>query len=59
MYNLLVLMLASNFVSPPPKKKKKQWEQNLPNDVLESAFSLCRFFISSLDLGVQWGQRGI
>ena len=37
MYNLLILMLAT-FFSP-----KNQWEWNLHNDVLESAFSLCEF----------------
>ena len=37
MYNLLILMLATN--SFP----KNQWERNLHSDVLESAFSLCRF----------------
>ena len=37
MYNLLILMLAINFFP------KKQWERNLHSDVLESAFSLCRF----------------
>ena len=40
MYQLLILMLATNFF---PKKKKKQSELNLHSDVLESAFSLCRF----------------
>ena len=39
MYNLLILMLATDFFH----KKKKQWEQNLHSNVLESAFSLCRF----------------
>ena len=38
MYNLLILMLATNFFFP-----KKQWERNLHSNVLESAFSLCRF----------------
>ena len=38
MYNVLILMLATIFFSP-----KKQWEQNFHSDVLESAFSLCRF----------------
>ena len=37
MYNLLILMLATNFFP------KKQWERNLHSDVLESAFSLRRF----------------
>ena len=37
MCNLLILMLATKFFP------KKQWEQNLHSDVLESAFSLCRF----------------
>ena len=40
MYQLLILMLATNFFS---QKKKKQSELNLHSDVLESAFSLCRF----------------
>ena len=35
-YNLLILMLATNFFP------QKQWN-NLHSDVLESAFSLCRF----------------
>ena len=39
MYNLLILMLATNFFFFP----KKQWERNLHSNVLESAFSLCRF----------------
>ena len=39
MYNLLILMLATNIFFP----LKKQWELNLHSDVLESAFSLCRF----------------
>ena len=30
MYNLLVLMLASNFVSPPPKKKKNSGNKIYP-----------------------------
>ena len=38
MYNVLILMLATIFFP-----KKKQWEQNFHSDVLESAFSLCRF----------------
>ena len=38
MYNVLILMLATIFFS-----QKKQWEQNFHSDVLESAFSLCRF----------------
>ena len=38
MYNILILMLATIFFP-----KKKQWEQNFHSDVLESAFSLCRF----------------
>ena len=38
MCNLLILMLATNFFP-----KKKQWERNLHSNVLESAFSLCRF----------------
>ena len=53
MYNLLIIMLATIFFP------KKEWEQNVHNNVLESEFSLCRFFISSLDLEVQWGQRDI
>ena len=40
MYNLLILMLASIFFFFYPKKK---WERNLHSNVLESAFSLCRF----------------
>ena len=56
MYNPLILVLATNFFFFFPIK---QWEQNLHNKVMESAFSLCRFFISGLDLGLQWGQRGI
>ena len=39
MYNPLILMLATNFFF----SQKKTWEQNLHSDVLESAFSLCRF----------------
>ena len=35
MYNLLILMLVTNFPSP-----KKQWERNLRSNVLELAFSL-------------------
>ena len=42
MYNLLILMLATDFFHTHTKKKK-QWEQNLHSNVLESAFSLCRF----------------
>ena len=38
MYNLLILMVAINFIF-----LKKKWEQNLHSDVLESAFSLCSF----------------
>ena len=38
MYNVLILMLETNFIFP-----KKNWEQYLHSDVLESAFSLCRF----------------
>ena len=38
MYSLLILMLATNFFP------KKQWN-NLHSDVLESAFSLCRFLL--------------
>jgi len=38
MYNLLILMLATNFLP-----KKKQWEQNLYSNALESVFSPCRF----------------
>jgi len=37
MYNLLILMLATNFLP------KKQWEQNLYSNALESVFSPCRF----------------
>ena len=38
MYNLLILMVAIYFIF-----LKKKWEQNLHSDVLESAFSLCKF----------------
>ena len=38
MYNLLTLMLATNFFFP-----KELWERKLHSDVLESAFSLCKF----------------
>jgi hypothetical protein len=40
MYNVLILMLETNFIFP-----KKNWEQYLHSDVLESAFSLCRFLL--------------
>ena len=39
MYNVLILILANNFF---PKKKKKSGNEIYSN-VLESAFSLCRF----------------
>ena len=38
MYTLLTLTLATNFFSP-----KEEWERKLHSDVLESAFSHCRF----------------
>ena len=43
MYNLLILMLATNFFFFFFFFPKEPWEQNLHSDVLESAFSLCRF----------------
>ena len=52
-YNLLILILATNFFFP-----KKDFERNLHSNVLESAFSLCTFLFH-LELGVQLGQRGI
>ena len=39
MYNVLILILANNFFF----SKKNQWELNLHNNVLGSAFNLCRF----------------
>ena len=47
MYNLLILMLETFFF---PVKKR---ERNLHSDVLESTFSLCSFFVSGIELGVQ------
>ena len=53
MYNLLILMLATNSFFP-----KKKVGTNLHSDVLVSAFSL-QFFVSGLELGVHWGKREI
>ena len=47
MYNLLILMLATNSFPKKTKKTKKQWKRNLHSNVLESAFSLCRFLFLS------------
>ena len=52
-YNLLILMLETNSFFP-----EKKVGTNLHSDVLVSAFSL-QFFVSGLELGVQWEQRGI
>ena len=40
MYNVLILMLETNFIFP-----KKNWEQYLHSDVLESAFTLRSFVL--------------
>ena len=53
LYNLLILMLETNSFFP-----EKKVGTNLHSDVLVSAFSL-QFFVSGLELGVQWRQREI
>jgi len=47
MYNLLILMLATNSFPKKNQKTKKQWKRNLHSNMLESAFSLCRFLFLS------------
>ena len=55
LYNLLILMLETNLISPPKKNSGNKFSTamcwNQP--------SVSAGFVSGLELGVQWGQRGI
>ena len=53
MYNLLLLMLATNFF--PEKTVGMKSLQRCAG----ISFQSMQVFISGLELGVQWGQRGI
>ena len=54
MQNLLILMLATN---PPPQKKKVGTKY--PERCAGISLQSLQIFVSGLELGVQWGQRGI
>ena len=54
LYNLLFLMLATNFFFPR-KKVGMKYSQRCAGISLQSL----QVFISHLELRVQWGQRGI
>ena len=54
MYNLLILMLATNFIYLPRKEGTKS-----PQQCAVISLQSLQFFVSGLELGVQWGQRGI
>ena len=56
MYNLLILMLATNLFQ---KKKKKTVEMKSPQQCAGISLQSLQVFISCLELGGQWGQRGI
>ena len=53
MYNLLILMLATNFFS------QKTVGMKSPQQCAGISLQSLQVFISRLELGVQWGQRGI
>ena len=55
MYNLLILILATNLF----QKKKKTVEMKSPQQCAGISLQSLQVFISRLELGVQWGQRGI
>ena len=60
MYNILILMLATNFFSKKKKKKKNHTvEIKSPQQCARITLQSLQVFISCLELGVQWGQRGI
>jgi len=54
MYNLLLLILATNFFFP-----EKTVGMKSPQLCARISFQSTQVFISGLELGVQWGQRGI
>ena len=54
MYNLLILMLATNFFFPEKTVGTKS-----PQRCAGISLQSLQVFISGLELGVQWGQRGI
>ena len=55
MYNPLILMLATNILFSPKKTVGMKSPQRCVGISLQSL----QIFVSGLDLGVQWGQRGI
>ena len=56
MYNLLILMVATFFFF---FKKKKTMGMKSPQRCAGISLQSLQFFVSGLDLGVQWEQRGI
>ena len=54
MYNLLILMLVTNFPSP-----KKTVGMKSPQQCAGISLQSLQVFVSGLELGVQWGQRRI
>ena len=54
MYNLLILMSETNFFSP-----KKRLGMKSPQRCAGISLQSLQIFVSGLELGVQWGQRGI
>ena len=58
MYNLLTLMLATYFFHTHTKKKKTVGTKS-PQQCAGISIQSLQVFISRLELGVQWGQRGI
>ena len=61
MYNILILMLATYFIFLKKKKKKKgvgERGTKSPQQCAGISLQSLQFFVSALDLGVQWEQRG-
>ena len=54
MYNLLILMSETNFFSP-----KKRLGMKSPQRCAGISLQSLQIFVSGLELGVQWGQKGI
>ena len=59
MYNLLILMLATNSFPKKKPKNKKTVETKSPQQHAGISLQSLQVFISFLELGGQWGQRGI
>ena len=57
MYNILISILATNFIFPPKKRGGRGTKS--PQQCAGISLQSLQFFVSALDLGVQWEQRGI